>query len=226
MLERVVGQKSQAKRALSVLREMVVTNQLPPGSTHLEVELAEMLGMSRTPVREAAIILESHGLVEMRPRRGMRVLPINPTDMREIYEVLTALEPLAAASLATRGLTAEEDAAFEGDLSDMDDALAGEEDRNAWAVADEAFHRRLVTAAGNSRVITFTRHVADQVQRARMLTLRLRPAPHDSNADHRALVDAIRARDPLRAEELHRTHRRVSGERLIALIEAHGLGPV
>lgn len=226
MLERVVSQKSQARRAFSVLREMVVTNKLPPGSTHLEVELAEMLGMSRTPVREAAIILESQGLVEMRPRRGMRVLPINLKDMREIYEVLSALEPLAAAKLAERGLTEEEDEAFEDDLVEMETALKGEEDLERWAAADDVFHRRLVLAAGNSRVITFTQHVADQVKRARMLTLRLRPAPHASNADHRALIDAIRNRDPARADALHRAHRRASGDQLMMLIEQHGLGPV
>ncbi|MEM7496997.1 MAG: GntR family transcriptional regulator [Pseudomonadota bacterium] len=225
-MDSVQRQKSQAKRALSVLREMVVTNQLPPGSTHLEVELAEMLGMSRTPVREAAIILESHGLVEMRPRRGMRVLPINLSDMREIYEILTALEPLAAARLAERGLTEEEDAGFEGDISRMEAALDGEEDRMAWAAADEDFHRRLVTAAGNTRIIAFTQQIGDQVQRARLLTLRLRPSLKGSNNDHRALLEAIRSRDEALAEALHRDHRRLAGEQLVRLMEEHGLGSV
>ena len=96
---------SQTQRATSALREMIVNNRLPAGSSYLETELAEMLGMSRTPVREAAVVLESLGLVEVRPRRGIRILPLSSHDMEEIYEVLTELEGLAAEQAARRGLT-------------------------------------------------------------------------------------------------------------------------
>ncbi|MEM6942521.1 MAG: GntR family transcriptional regulator [Pseudomonadota bacterium] len=217
--------KSQAQRALSVLREMVVTNQLPPGSTHLEVELAEMLGMSRTPVREAAIILESRGLVEMRPRRGMRVLPVNVDDLREIYDILAALEPLAAQRLAERGLSDEEYQALDAEITGMERALAAE-DREAWARHDELFHRHLVTFAGNRRVIEFTQNIEDQVQRARMMTLHLRPPPYDSNSDHRALLEAIRDKNTEEARVIHSQHRARAGEMMVELIQKHGLGPV
>ena len=92
---------SQTQRATALLREMIVSNRLPAGSNHLETELADLLGMSRTPVREAAIALGAQGLVEVRPRHGIRVLPISPADMEEIYSILTELESLAAWNLAT-----------------------------------------------------------------------------------------------------------------------------
>ncbi|MEM6677951.1 MAG: GntR family transcriptional regulator [Pseudomonadota bacterium] len=216
---------SQVQRALHELREMVLTCALPPGSMHLEVELAKMLGMSRTPVREAAIILEGRGLVELRPRRGMRVLPVSVEDMREIYEVLTALEPVAAETLARRGLTEAEDESFEEDLQAMERALQAD-DREAWAMADEAFHARLVEAAGNRRATEICMSLADQVHRARLMTLHFRDTLHVSNADHRMLIEAIREGDPEKAYAQHRRHRIGAGGKITALIEERGLRSV
>ena len=90
------------------LKNEIRENRLPPGFQAPEPEIAERLGMSRTPVREALIRLEAEGLVELIPRRGARVMPISPTDMAEIYDLLTALEPLAARLVANRKPTAEE----------------------------------------------------------------------------------------------------------------------
>ncbi|MGL6180774.1 MAG: GntR family transcriptional regulator, partial [Aestuariivirga sp.] len=87
---------SSAERAYRALKDLILGNQLPAGSQLLEQEAAQRLGMSRTPVREAMIRLEQDGVVEIRPRHGMRVLPVSSRDMREIYEVLTALESAAA----------------------------------------------------------------------------------------------------------------------------------
>ena len=87
--------KSHSIRAVDALRALIFAGELPPGSDHLESELAEKLGMSRTPVREATLVLESQGLLEVRPRKGVRISALSADDMREIYEVLTELESLA-----------------------------------------------------------------------------------------------------------------------------------
>ncbi|MEQ9199439.1 MAG: GntR family transcriptional regulator, partial [Rhodospirillales bacterium] len=118
---------SQTQRATAALREMIINNRLPAGSSYLETELADMLGMSRTPVREAAVVLESLGLVEVRPRRGVRILPLAAHDMEEIYEVLTELEGLAADQAARRRLSPEEESAIRAALDDMDRALEKED---------------------------------------------------------------------------------------------------
>ncbi|MEL7133859.1 MAG: winged helix-turn-helix domain-containing protein, partial [Pseudomonadota bacterium] len=68
-----MGATTNVERAVSALRRMIFSGELPPGSDHLETELADTLGMSRTPVREAALILQAQGLVELRPRRGIRI---------------------------------------------------------------------------------------------------------------------------------------------------------
>src|SRR5512141_1326949 len=82
--------------AYQTMRARILDNQWAPGYRALEQELAQELGMSRTPVREALIRLQKEGLVEVVPRHGMRVLPVSAADMRDIYEMLTALEPMAA----------------------------------------------------------------------------------------------------------------------------------
>ena len=91
---------SSAERAYRALKDLILSNELPAGSQLLEQEAALRLGMSRTPVREAMIRLEQDGVVEIRPRHGMRVLPVSAADMREIYDVLTSLEATAAEMVA------------------------------------------------------------------------------------------------------------------------------
>src|SRR5690606_6434253 len=96
--------ESMADVALRELRRRILDNVWPPGYQALEQELALALGMSRTPIHEALICLQNEGLVKIIPRRGMRVLPVSADDMREIYQVLTALEGAAIEMVALRRL--------------------------------------------------------------------------------------------------------------------------
>ena len=90
------------EEAYQGIKDEILENRMAPGFQATEPEVAERLGMSRTPVREALIRLQEDGLVEVVPRRGMRVLPVSPDDMREIYEVLCCVETEAAMLLAAR----------------------------------------------------------------------------------------------------------------------------
>lgn len=216
---------SQTEKAVAVLKEKVLSNELLPGSNHLESELADMLNMSRTPVREALLVLEAQGLVEIRPRRGVRVLPLSAQDMKEIYQLLTELESMAAAEVAAKGLSRQELAIFEDCLKKMEDALEAD-DRTSWAEADAQFHRKLVKLAGNRRLEQVVQMFSDQVHRARLLTLQMRPPPHRSNQDHRALVEAISKGDIEEARRVHREHRIMACELIVSLLNKHGLSQV
>jgi DNA-binding GntR family transcriptional regulator len=216
---------SQTQRAIALLREMVISNKLPPGSNHLEIELAALLGMSRTPIREAAIVLEGQGLVEVKPRHGVRILPIAPADMEEIYSILTELESLAAYNLANTRPGDVELSELRQHIDEMDSALAAD-DRHRWARADDAFHRSLVRLAGNRRLETVVTTYSDQAHRARLLTLFMRPTPSASNDDHRRLVDAIAAGDAEAARAIHRAHRIDAKNMMLKLIAAHGFSSV
>lgn len=213
---------SNTQRAINELRNLIFTGALPAGSDHLESELAERLGMSRTPVREAALTLDGQGLLEMRPRKGVRILPVSVEDMGEIYDVLTELESLAAEQAAKRGYSdlALQDLAAA--IAQMDQSLATG-DLDAWALADDWFHRELVRLSGNSRVISIVGMMSDQVRRARAITLTMRPVPTKSNDDHRAVLQAIRKGDGETARTIHNAHRRQAKHVIVSLLEKHRL---
>ena len=213
---------SNTQRALEALRQMIFSGELAAGTDHLETELAQRLNMSRTPVREAAMILESQGLLEVRPRKGVRILSVSPQDMTEIYDVLTELECLSAAMAAAADHTPQDLAALSKAIDDMDAALLAE-DRVQWARADDRFHRELVRLGGNSRVISIVEMMNDQVRRARATTLYMRPRPSKSNDDHRDVLQAIRDKDPVKARACHHRHRQDTKTVLIDLLEKHQL---
>lgn len=220
----VAGERrqSQTRRAYDEIKRRILDNELPPGLQALEQEVAVLLGMSRTPVREALIRLAQEGMVEVRPRHGMRVLPLSLADLREIYDILTGLEATAAEAIARRGATLAELAELDRALADMEQAVM-RDDRAAWAAGDARFHRLLVEFSRNRRLQAMVETVRDQSHRARMATLKLRPRPLTSNAEHAAVVGAIRRRDAEAAHRLHREHRLRAGQLLIALLEQHGL---
>lgn len=214
--------RSQSLRAFEELRAMILNGELGAGTDHLESELAERLAMSRTPVREAALMLEAQGLVDVRPRKGLRVLALSSRDMHEIYEVLTELESLAAERAAQQGYGDRDLAALAAAIADMEAALAAE-DREAWAQADDRFHVELVRLGGNSRVVSIVGMMANQVRRARRLTLFMRPLPVKSNEDHRRVHLAIREGRAEDARAIHRMHRIEARRILTALLERHHL---
>jgi DNA-binding GntR family transcriptional regulator len=217
-----VDRQSSAERAYRVLKSLILNNELAADSRLLEQEAAERLDMSRTPVREAMVRLEQDGLVEIKPRHGMRVLPVSSTDMREIYEVLTALEASAAEAVARRGVAPDELASLRAAVADMDAAL-GRDDLPGWAAADERFHRLLVTLTGNTRLQQMALQLDEQAHRARAVTLRLRPKPVNSTRDHARLVAAIARGDAESARRIHHNHRARAGELLVGLLDRLGL---
>ena len=214
--------KSQSIRAVDALRTLIFEGELSPGSDHLESELAEQLGMSRTPVREATLVLESQGLLEVRPRKGVRISALSADDMREIYEVLTELESLAASLAADAHYSEKELSLLQSTTLEMEASLAAN-DRERWARADAAFHDELVRLGGNKRIQTIVSNFNDQVRRARALTLHMRPMPQKSNEDHRALYEAIARGDSKAARQIHWRHRTEAKDMLIGLLKQHGL---
>lgn len=212
--------ESRSQLAYRTLRRLILDNELQMGTQHLERDLSERLGLSRTPVREACIQLEREGLIEIQPRHGIRVRPISPQDMREIYQVLTALESEAAATLARNGLTAKQLASLEASTAAMSQALEVA-DLEAWAEADEGFHYTLIDLCGNQRLKDAVLQLWSQAHRTRMFTLHLRETPYRSTEDHAAVVDAIRRGDVEGAAASHRDHRVRGGESLVALLEKY-----
>lgn len=220
--EREPSRQSFTELAYNEIRRQILDSEMPAGFQITEQDLAERMQISRTPTREALLRLASEGLIEIWPRHGMRVKHISVDDLREIYEVLTALESAAAGLAARRTVPEDILVRMRNSILDMDAALA-RDDLKAWAQSDENFHRLLAEASGNKRLAEIVDTYFGQAHRLRMMTLRLRPKPSNSNRDHEMVVDAIAAHDAQAAERIHRQHREESGRMLIALLAKHGI---
>jgi len=217
--------ESMVDAAYRAIRQRILDNLWAPGYQALEQSLALELGMSRTPVREACIRLANEGLVEVVPRHGIRVLPVAPSDMREIYEILTSLESTAAELVANTRPSALELAPLEKATRDMEKSLK-RDDLDAWAEADERFHRQLMQLCGNAKLAAIVFNYWDRAHRARMVTLRLRPKPVNSTREHLEILGAIRRGDAAAAGALFRAHRERASKELTDLLQRHRLNQV
>lgn len=205
--EAVTPKTSRMSAAYELLRTRILDNTLPPGVTMLEEEMARDLDMSRTPVREALIRLAEEDLVDIVPRRGFRVRAVTLRDVKEIDEVLACLEVQAVERLAGKPAAAEEVAALDATVAEMDAALE-EEDMAAWARADFRFHSLLIELCGNAHLVRTGKQYLAKAHRARLLTLPLRKRPVYSNSNHAAVVGAIRRGDAETARDIHLAHKR------------------
>ncbi len=215
---------SLVDEAYAALKQAIRNTVFPPGYQGSEQEIAVRLGMSRTPVHEAIIRLQEDGLVRVLSKRGVLICPLAPQDIREIYEVVIAVESMAAELLAAfpdavRATVADE---LEAATAAMDEALA-RDDLPGWAEADDCFHRLLVERCGNGRLRRIAQTITDQAHRARMVTLKLRATLVPSAAAHRRLTAALRAGDAGEAHRAARAHRASSRDELVPLIERIGL---
>lgn len=210
--------RSMAGFAYATLKQQILQNELPPGYQALEEEVASRLGMSRTPVREALVRLANEGLVEIFPRRGIRVKPISRRDIYEINAVLACLEAEAAEKLASKRLEPEELAQLDSAIAEMDRALEVD-DLVAWSKADYKFHSLLIELSGNRHLAEVARGFLDKAHRFRIMTLPLRDKPVYSNVNHASVVEAIRRGDPQSALDIHRAHKRRWSRELASIIE-------
>ncbi len=210
--------RSNTEIAIAELRRRIFNGALVPGENYLESELAELLGMSRTPLREAALIVQGQGLIEVQPRRGIKIAPVDVGELADIHEILTELECLAVRRAAQAGYTKADLAAIFAALDGMDVALKAR-DRFAWSDHDDAFHRELCRLSQNAHLLQCVQHHHDQIRRAQYLMLHLREAPQRSTDDHRALADLILRGEPEQAADLHREHCVLSRAAMLGLLE-------
>jgi len=209
---------SLVEDAYQALKASILDGTLPAGYQAVEQRIAEQLNMSRTPVHEAVIRLQHEGLVRVLPRRGVQVLPISAVDMVEVYQLLTAMEGMAAGLLAEHPERSENPVRMMEDATNQMELALNAGDLRGWARADDQFHRLLVRECGNQRLGRIAATMADQAQRARTLTLSFRPVPQISVQEHRQMISAIRAGDIIGARTAAEQHRtRASGEILKAL---------
>jgi GntR family transcriptional regulator, rspAB operon transcriptional repressor len=188
------------------VREAILESELPPGETMSQVALADELGVSRTPLREALRMLQGEGLIEARPNRRVRVSPISASDLEQLYSLRVAVEAQAL-RLAIPRMTSEHIAVLEGSIAQMAH-YAEQRDMRRWLVPHAEYHRQLTDLAGE-RFSALLSQLFDHAERYRRLHLGHGPSAW-ATADHREILDAVKDGDgahaaPLLAQHLSRT---------------------
>lgn len=217
-----LGAKTSLKAAAyAALKEKILTNVFGAGEFIDDGGEATSLGMSKTPVREALQLLEVEGLVEVMPRRGIRVVPISLKDMEEIYQLLTALEVFAVELMVARRLSREQLEPLSNACLAMRSAL----ETGAGNAADEAFHRNILILSGNHHVAETGLRYRERVQRGHLIAMRLLSLENLelSASRHEALIDCLLSDTPENAVQLHREQRIRGGERVLEALRNSGL---
>jgi DNA-binding GntR family transcriptional regulator len=202
-----VEHKSLRETVTDALREMILTGELKGGERLIEDKLAERLGVSRNPVREAIRALESTGLVQVVPRHGAHVATVDAADAGRIQEIRRVLEAWIVTAAAERH--------DDDDLAAVDECLAAGQkastagDRVAESAAHRSFHMALEAATKNEYVSVVMEPLRQRTELVFSIvgdTVQGRDGGSPQWQEHQAIRDAIATRDSVRARELIDAH--------------------
>lgn len=177
-------------RAYDFVKERILTGVYPGGDLLSEGEVAEAVGVSRTPVREAFLLLEAEGLMRLYPKRGALIVPVSPDEIEDVMDTRLLVERHAAARVAEHPPP--------GFAQDIDAILAAQRaalhagDQAAFVEADRAFHRAIVDAAGNAILARLYDQLRDRLRRMSATAIARDPAVAEVFlTEHRAIADAL-----------------------------------
>lgn len=185
---------SAKERAYSQIQRWVIDGTLQPGEKLGDAELAEALGVSRTPIREALQLLEVQGLVEVHPGNYTKVKNIEKTDILKMYPTLAALHALAT-EMATTGILAEHIEQLKTINAQFSDAIENGQPYQAMEF-DEQFHNLIIEVSENQYVSSFSSSLQVHIRRFKYLFLKQpETATVASVQEHAAIIDAMEQGD-------------------------------
>jgi DNA-binding GntR family transcriptional regulator len=198
--------KPLREKIASNIRNRIIESKIKPGERLTESDVANLLGVSRTPLREAFFQLHAEGFVKFTPRKGAIVSDISLTDAEETYVIKTALEALAA-RLAVRNVTQ----SFIDKLTDINQRLNEQiqkEKKDIKRIFDlnHKFHQMIIEASGNRKLSDMLLLVRQQTQRYNYIYLSLLSRLEDSIAEHSNIINALKDKDADSVEELVKKH--------------------
>jgi DNA-binding GntR family transcriptional regulator len=209
-------------RALEALRAAIVDGRLAAGERYSVGQLAERFGVSRTPVREALLVLERQGVVRFERNRGVRVLETTAHDIEEVFALRLLLE-VPATRRACALLDRDDFAALDHELTAMG-ALAREGDEGAFMAHDKRFHEIILRASGNRRLATIVSQLRDLVRFRGASTVGRSRDLEAILIEHVTILDALRAGDADAAARAMRAHLLETGRLLLAQESAPAAG--
>jgi DNA-binding GntR family transcriptional regulator len=196
--------ESLAKMAYDALHKSILRGELKPGEVHSEKGLAEELGISRTPVREALLELANQELVIFLPRKGVMVNRFTVRDVDEIFELRKIIETAAVAKVAKFSQA--------HDLYKLAEALNQQrktiekKDYDAFLQADRAFHTICGDLTNNRRLVGILENLRDMIQVMGVLALGIHGRAEEVIVEHENILAAIKEGDPAKAREMMERH--------------------
>lgn len=213
----VISRLSLHEQVADQVRQLIVSGALPAGEKIPVNDLAERLGVSLTPLREALKVLAGEHLVELVTNRGARVAPLTVEDTRQLFEVIAGIEAQAA-ELAAQRITA-------GELNEIEEKHARMRDHHLNGELDRYFelnrdiHDLVVQAAKNPTLVQIRSQLAVRAERARYVSISSREHRDESMEDHEGLMRALRDRDPEAARKIWKLHLERSGEETCRVVQ-------
>jgi DNA-binding GntR family transcriptional regulator len=197
-------QGAAKERAYAYTKQRVLDLRFPGGSMLSEGEVANALELSRTPVREAFVQLESEGLLRLYPKRGALVVPVSWAEVLGVVEGRSLIEQFAVEKVIERSIDIADEL---GAAITAQEELAARRDAEGFVEADREFHRIIIVAMGNPVLVGFYDSLRDRQRRMIALSLSRDPnRTRDVIAQHRELAHALAARDAAAAHDVLERH--------------------
>ncbi len=215
---------SQTDLAHARLKGMIIAGEIGPADQIDANRLVDVLGIGRTPIREALLRLQMEGIVRIVPKRGVQVVLLSADDITEIYQVISAVE-IEAVRLLALSKPSHKQLRVLIDANERMISAAEQNKREDWVLSDEAFHRALLELNPNRRLRDVGLIHRDLAQRAHFVALRLLPPDQllKSTRQHKRLIKLIRAGDEAAAVESHLTQRDRGANMLVGVLRQYRL---
>lgn len=188
----------------NTLREAIIVGELKPGERLMEVQLAEKMGVSRTPVREAIRKLELEGLVEMLPRKGAHIADLSVKDIMDVLEVRATLDGLASSLSASR--ISEDEIKELRHVHSQFINYVEKENLQGSIKKDVEFHDIIYRSSRNDKLIQISNNLREQIQRFRVIYIKDYSSTRELIKEHNEIMDAITARNSDAAMKSAQTH--------------------
>jgi DNA-binding GntR family transcriptional regulator len=212
-MQPLVNEGSMTDRATAALRRAILNGDLEPNTLHAVHTVADKLGVSRTPVREALIRLAGEGMVRVQRNRGFVVLPTSADDLRHIFSLRYLLEVPATRASALVA-TKEDIAALEADIERMREAMHAD-DAERFLRADRGFHHTLLTISGNGRLAEFVDSLRNFVLGTGVSTAKQSESIEEILQPHLDILTLVHEHDAEGAARAMGAHIRDTGLKLI-----------
>ena len=210
---------SQKEKSYKGIKQAIISYEIKPGEPLIEKQIADKLGVSRTPVREALKELKSEGLVKIIPRKGAFVAEISSRDIEEIFLLREILE-CTAIKMAISRIKEEDLIEIESSFNSINEDIKIKNYQNVLYV-DIKFHNFIVDSSGNRRLCQFIGILNEQIYRLRYLSATAPSRLIKSRQEHEGILEALKKRDKDLAEQRLRQHIRNIKNNILDMLQQH-----